>query len=239
MKMRVTLVTTMSAKGYQVYGRRMIESVAQKWPEDTSFHVFYEGPEPYSKGGTEPRETVWTSLDRDQDRAKFMASDHEDNPLDYRFRPKKYSNKVWAMTAAPRNDPVIFLDADTETKNRITPEILEHLLPPAGKIASYLARPYYRYTETGFLGFVPEAGPFLDELRRIYTSGEIFNLPEWHDCAAFDYARVRFERQGKRFHNLCPDAMGLEVFEQSPLACVIAHNKGPERKQRAYGDANV
>ncbi len=67
-------------------------------------------------------------------------------------------------------------------------------------------------------------------------SGELFKLKELHDSMAFDVMRRRFERAGYRFKNICPDATGLTVFQQSPLKDFISHHKGAVRKERAYGN---
>jgi hypothetical protein len=235
--MSVAVVTTFSPKGYEVYGRRFIESFALGWPEDVKLYVFHEGDKP--KDASE--RAAWFSLDDDMDRKRFMErhEDIEDRPGDYRFRVVRYSHKVWAQTSAPRDaQHLVWLDADCETLNHVTADLLGACLPPAGLTAAYLARPYARHTETGFISYNMNAcgSDFLDEFRRMYTSGDVVTLPEWHDCMVFDFVRRRFERAGHRFHNLCPDAVGLNVFEQSPLAKFIRHNKGPARKQKEYGD---
>jgi hypothetical protein len=229
--MKVSVVTTFSPEGYEVYGRRMIESF-KHWPDDVELYAFYEGEKPADASAR----AIWKPLDADMDRAVFIRIyGGKDDPHDYRFRPVRYSNKVWAYTSMPDDGHLIWLDADTETVREVTTDILKEWLPPDGCTASYLARPYYRHTETGFIGFAPGQKAFLKEIRRLYTSGELLFLPEWHDCAAFDRARKTFERKGFAFYNLCPGANTLEVFEHSPLAGIIEHNKGPRGKATAYG----
>jgi len=232
--MQLSVVTTFSPKGYEVYARKMIESFANYWPTNVKLYAYYEGEKPKDASDR----AIWMPLDEDKQRAAFLkehgarGETHED----YRYRVGRYSHKVWAQTATPYEEYLFWLDADTVTQNLITREVVNKLIPPDDKIASFLARPYHRHSETGFIGYGPKSRPFLEEMRRVYTSGEVFKLPEWHDCMVFDHVRKKFERQGMRFHNLCPDAVGLGVFEQSPLATVIRHNKGPERKERVYGD---
>jgi len=235
--MSVAVVTTFSPKGYEVYGRRFIDTFSAGWPDDVRLYVYFEGEKP--KDASE--RATWISLDEDMDRKRFMEKyeDIEDKPGDYRFRVVRYSHKVWAQTAAPRDTQYLcWLDADCETQNHVTGELLAACLPELGKLASFLDRPYARHTETGFIAYNMNAcaSDFLDEFRRMYVSGDVVTLPEWHDCAVFDHVRRKFQRAGHRFHNLCPGAMGLNVFEQSPLAKFIRHNKGPARKQKEYGD---
>jgi hypothetical protein len=226
-------VTTFSAQGYEVYGRTMIESFLEHWPEEVELWAFYERNKPRDASDR----VIWKSLQDDKEWQKFAREHHhKDDPADYKYRPVRYCHKVFSYTSVPNDSYVIWMDADIVTTQRVTHEMLDKVLPQE-EVASYLARPYYRHSETGFIAFAPHQEEFLAEVRRVYTSGELFYLPEWHDCAAFDHARRKFEKQGKEFYNLCPTARGLQVFEQSPLNAFLYHNKGPVRKSEAYGVA--
>lgn len=236
--MSYAVVTTFSRRGYDVYGKRMIESFAMYWPEDVPLHVYYEGEKPEDAS---PR-AIWHSLDEDKDRQAFMAKYKDEDLKDYRKCGVRYSHKVWAMTSAPRDvDNIIWLDADSETFAPVTEDRLKSVCADPGQVGSFLGRPYHRHSETGFLSFRMNncGGDFLDEFRKMYVLGEIYNLSEWHDCMVFDYVRRKLERAGHRFKNLCPNARGLGVFEQSPLKDFIRHNKGPDRKNTVYGDSMV
>lgn len=233
--MTFSVVTTFSPKGYEVYGSHMIETFAAFWPDDVKLHVYYEGDKPSDASDR----AEWHCLDYDRDRERFMAEHSDLNPKDYRQCPVRYSHKVFAMTGAPREtDHLIWLDSDCETFAPVKPLHLNEICAGLGKVGSYLGRPYARHSETGFLSFrMNNSGDdFLDEFRRVYTSGELFELPELHDCMAFDFLRRRYERSGHRFSNICKGAHGLRVFEQSPLKNFIQHHKGAVRKENTYGD---
>lgn len=229
------VVTTFSPEGYRVYGRRMIETFAKRWPADVPLYVYYEGDKP-----ADAPQAVWRSLDVDPDRAGFMTS-HKDAPFDgkhlnYGQWPVTYCHKVFAYTAAPRlTDYMIWLDGDTETFGPVTQDLLERIAPAHEQPASYLGRPWWRHSETGFICFNLRFPDFLDTVRSIYTSGRIDELTEQHDCAAFDDARRSWEWDGHRFRNLSSAGYGLEVFEQTELASVMRHNKGASGKMVAYG----
>ena len=230
----ISVVTTFSPRGYEVYGRRFLESFEKHWPDDVGLFVFHEGEKP--DDATE--RAIWRPLDADKDRARFMAEHKDPENGDYRTRAVMYSHKVWAMTSAPRgSDHLFWLDADSVTIAPVTNEILEQLCADPGQVGAYLARPYYRYTETGFLSFSMKAGggDFLDQFRKAYILGDVFNLSELHDCMVFDWVRRKFERAGYRWKNLCPTARSSNVFEQSPLKNIVTHNKGPVRKEKVYG----
>lgn len=234
--MSTAVVTTFSPKGYGVYGKRMIDSFAEHWPADVPLFVFYEGAKPEDAN---PR-AIWCQLDSDKDRAAFLAV-HKDEggpKIDYRFLVATYSHKVFAYTAVPHTgDWLIWLDGDIETFAPVTHDLLKHVQPD-GMLGSYLGRPWFRHSETGFLCFrLDDTGKaFLRDVRSVYTSGEVKKLPEWHDCMVFDRVRKLYERKGYRFLNLSKDCNGLAVFEQTVLGKVMRHNKGPAGKQKAYGD---
>lgn len=217
-----------------VYGRRLIEAFDKHWPQGVVLHVYHEGNRPELD-----RERVkWIPLDDDADRRDFMArfQDPKERIWDYTKGIVKYSHKVWAMSSVNTDaDALIWMDGDTETLQPITPEYLDSLLPK-NAIVSYLHRPYF-HTETGLVVFrLDEWGRnFLRDLRQVYISGVIAKLPAQHDCAAFDFMRNKYEDAEFKFHNLCPGAKGLAVFEQSPLKGYIAHNKGTGGRHRAYG----
>ena len=234
--MTYSVVTTFSPKGYEVYGRMMIESFGKHWPEDVPLYAYFEGDSP--PDGASERAT-WMPLDADQDRARFLESAPPDPAIrmNYKESARRFCHKVFAMTGAPRNvDHLMFIDADCVSFSNVTAKMLEMVSAGAGQVAAYLGRPQ-RHTETGFLSFQINSGggDFLDALRKVYTSGEIFKLKERHDCAAFDHVRGQLEKRGQKFKNLCPGAQGLGVFDQSPLRYFIRHNKGPNKRLKVYG----
>lgn len=237
--MKYSVVTTFSPRGYEVYGRRMLRTFTQWWPDDVDLYVFYEGERPSDATDR----AMWISLDKDQDRAEFIRTHNEpkqervSNWQDYYTQcVVTYCHKVFAMTSVPVEKGRLFwIDGDTETIDFVTHDYLASLLP-VGYICSFLDRPY-KHTETGFLGFNLNekwGRNFLRDLRRVYTSDDIMKLPEKHDCAAFDYVRAMYEEAAFKFYNLCPGAKGLDVFSQSPLHKVFRHNKGPRGKTQAY-----
>lgn len=228
------VVTTFSERGYNAYGRIFIDTFELFWPKDVALYVYYEGEKPQDAN----RRASWISLDADEDRRKFMAT-HTDIPEVYQQCPVRYSHKVFALTSAPRDaDYLMFLDGDCETFATVTPELLNEICPDPGQIGSYLGRPYFRHSETGFTAYRKNncADDFLNEFRRQYTSGDFSNLPELHDSMVYDYVRKKFERAGHRFKNICKDSSGLNVFPQSPLGKFIHHHKGAKKKERRYGD---
>jgi hypothetical protein len=231
---RIACVTTFSEAGYEVYGRTMLETFDQFWPEDIDLYVYYEGEKP--KDASE--RAIWYPLDQDRDRRRFMAI-HTDDPINYRRQPIKFCHKVFAVTSVPRQgiDWLIWLDGDIVTTAPVTHEFLSSIMPDV--TATYLGRRWWAHTEAGFLAYNLNKGGalLLDDMRRMYTSNQVMTLFQQHDCAVFDYCRQSFEHQGAKFLDLGEGFKGpsLDVMSYSVLKDVLRHNKGLARKLKAYG----
>jgi hypothetical protein len=86
---RVAVITTFSPRGYEVYGKRFIESFAKYWPDSpVRLFIYYEGVKPSDAVSW----ADWRSLDDDADRLKFMAQfqDPTDHVWDYTKGIVKY-----------------------------------------------------------------------------------------------------------------------------------------------------
>ncbi len=233
--MKIAVVTSFSQRGYEVYGRRMIETFDKYWPADIPLYVYYEGDKPEDAS----ERATWMPLDDDEDRARFMAK-HRDHPIDYRRQPVKFCHKVFAVTAAPRDaDWLIWLDGDVDTVAPVTHEFLAKVLSDG--VAVYMGRDWWIHTEAGFIAYrLNEHGrAFLDDLRSYYTLGTVLTLPQWHDCMAFDHLRRTYERAGHEFRDLGANyhGPGLDVMPHTALGAVMRHYKGPKQKRLAYGAA--
>jgi len=235
----ITVVTTFSRKGYEVYGQRMLDSFNKFWPKDIPLYVYYEGDEEYTDDEEELLKWYWTPLDDDEDRAAFMAR-HTDHPVDYRRQPIKFCHKVFAVTAAPREtDFLIWLDGDIETKAPVTHAFLDSVLPD-DCVATYMGREWWQHTESGFVAYncaTKSGREFLDDMRLWYTHDAVIDLPQQHDCMVFDGLRKIYEQRGHKFNDLGKDyrGEGLAVMPHTPLGTVMKHNKGNKQKREAYG----
>lgn len=239
--MKINVVTSFSPKGYETYGKHMLRSFNANWPQDVRLYVYHESNIP--TGDPEVLAAAWVNLDRDKDRAAFMAS-HEDGPHEgahaYKRWVVKFCHKIFAVTSAPRDcDWLIWMDGDIETKQPVTWEFLKGLLPQEGPLGVFLGRRWWSHTETGFWAIRMNGygQHFLDELREVYTSDRIMRFANLTDCAAFDYCVQIFEGRGQKFKDLGADHRGpdIDVMAKSVLAPYLWHNKGEFRKLKAYG----
>jgi len=237
---KINVVTTFSPLGYDTYGKHMLRSFNANWPKDVQLYVYHESSIPTD---AEAMSAIWVNLDRDQDRAAFMAS-HSDGPRDgphaYKKWPVKFCHKVFAVTSAPRDcDWMIWMDGDVRTMKPITWDFLHELLPKDEVLGVFLGRRWWSHTETGFWAIRMNGygKHFLDELRNDYTSDRIMTSTSQIDCAAFDYCLQIFEGRGQKFKDLGAHHKGpdIDVMAKSVLAPYLWHAKGEYRKLKEFG----
>jgi hypothetical protein len=187
------VVTTMNAKGWVETGRRMVESVIRHWPaECLPIVVYAEGFEPEAMDGLEVRQLPeWLGDFKATYGAIPAYTGIRNGSYDYRFDAVKFSHKVAALTdfLDRLDDGVgIWLDADTFTHALVTAEWLTNLFPEPAYIA-WLDR-YHSHPECGFVMFRASHAyhrNFVEAFRRLYISGEVFNLRETHDSFALQH----------------------------------------------------
>jgi len=134
---------------------------------------------------------------------------------------KRFCHKVFAqMLALEEHEQFFWLDADVELISTPPEELLEDIA--SRSFVSFLGRD--TYTETGVIGFNrehPEFREFLNRYKDCYVGNQIFNLPFWTDCHAFDYAR------NGGGYNMTPHGRGVDnVLENSVLGNYMVHHKG-------------
>lgn len=240
---RTTVVTSFHAKGYEEYGRRFIDSFERCWPGNYDLRIYAEDVAVQPSSG---RTSVTDLLRSVPALAEFRAR-HASNPAtrgmaggryNYRYDALKFANKSFAIAHAARTCRtrlLVWLDADTVTLKPVPADWIRAVLG-ADAFVAYLGR-LGQHTETGFLAFdlqAPNAAEFFDAFERIYTSDELFQLREWHDCEAFDAVRTTFAALGKiRSRNLSPPDTP-HPFVNSVLGEYLDHLKGPERKRLGY-----
>jgi len=249
--MKIVVCTSMSAKGYEEYGKRFWDSFVEFWPRPITLMVYTEDYDIL----TEKKRwwvyiinlnSVWDrSLKKytESDLKKFLSICPPDTS-DYRSCAAKFAHKVFAYTDPnrPGCDWWIWLDADTETFKPVDEEWIKQALPRIAftgfqddEICSYLGRKDWNASETGWLAFNTKlADPFLKRMREVYTSGEIFDHLEWCDGYIFDRVREEFEAEGHKFRNLSAEVPGMHPWPETMLGQRMKHYKGPLRKKGSH-----
>lgn len=245
--MTIAVLTTFPNSAYKVYGERMLQSYCANWPEEVGLLVKLDDdlllpdvnkilrPCDGAVGGHTLEQSAF--LERNKDR---------DDPNDYRKQACRFSHKVFALKSAAdfwRDEKkrtgkaecryLIWLDADVLTTRKVTIEDIQKCLPKEGDAVAYLGRKDWDHSECGWLAFDLENGgnTIINTAFSYYNRDEIFKFVQWHDSWVFDIIR----NQSCGWTNLTPDAKGMEVWPQSPMAAWSKHYKGPIAKQELAG----
>lgn len=235
------IVTCFHKKGYEKYGKRMLESAIENYDGDiVAYSEDFDDWIPdlqHEKVSFRPLQDVYgydAFMDycgRSQIFRGLTAFGY-----DYNHDAVKFSKKVFAQFDAFDLEPgkIIWVDADSIIKKPTQFDFF------AGKAVFHLGRDGF-YTESGVVGFDtehPDFKEFLKQYQRVYRKGIIFTLPRWHDCEALDWAIVESNIQT---HNLSADwkpGDDIDVLPTTVLGEYITHMKG-NKKWKSNDSANV
>jgi len=157
-------------------------------------------------------------------------------PTNYTKDAGTFCHKVFAMTnpvARKGADWVIWLGADVEIDRPITEDWLDKVL--RGEIVR-LGRKDMRASETEFLAFhvnndpFSNANRFLNALRYVYTSGDVFKWAEWTDAHVIGRMCTVMEGMGWSVWNLSKNISGLDVWPLTILGERMSHAKGNKKE---------
>jgi len=261
---RFAAVTTCNAAGYESYGRRMVGSFIDCWPQDVPLMLYHEDFEPAAPADRVDRRDL---LAASPALAAFKAR-HADNPRahglvkpwrrirwrgfsmpvplrsrksNYRWQAVRFAHKPFAIFHAARNtdaDVLFWVDADTRFFASVDRAELESLSPP-DTLLSCLRRP--KHSECGFVAYNlrhPGMVAFLADFERFYTEDRLFAEREFHDSYLFDRAREHAEAAGARVYDI-GEGIGWRahhVLINSRLGRYMDHMKG-HRKAAGYSSA--
>lgn len=240
-----TVVTTFHKKGYDVYGRRCIESFLKYWPSDVSLLVYAEGVDVDIR---DPRLTVINQTESVPRLHKFREL-YGDNPYangadpkgsgetnNFRWDAIRFANKVFAVTEAIErvkgvSDQLIWLDADTVTHTQFPKKIIDNLAPRGNQLAAYLNRK--SYPECGWVGYNlrhPAIDKFAAEFEDIYLSGRFLEMKESHDSFVFWQIVKEMERNREASFKYLGSSMASgHIFINSVLGGYLDHLKGDRK----------
>jgi len=244
--LQVTAFTTFNASGYNEYGKKMLESFADRIPADMRIICYTDGFMPdFWHQNIEYRDLNATSKMLPNFKRKFSQFEmargiirKQDGTLlyNYNYDAIKFCHKVFCITHALQNIETryaFWLDGDTLCKQPIPQGFFQSFLKN-GEYTCYLGR-NHMHSECGFVGYDtqhPQHKSFVQTYENIFNSGDIFALAAWHDCVAYDEMRKAFEKANLiKSNNIsahCADTM--HVFVNTPLGQYMDHLKGPQRK---------
>ena len=219
----IAVLTTFHKEGYDLYGKRFLESWCDKVDNKIALMVYAENCAPPVNEDhyfLYFSETELTKLNefkqrwKDDPKANGIPPDDikARRPRDWHKKFKwdavRFANKTYAVFEAARRwqkmrdgEWLCWLDADTYVHSPLTHEQLSELLP-ADKWLTYVGRGKGSQTwpECGFYGMNikhPTCQKFLEEFERYYDDANngIFTLEEWHDSFVFGHLLNKFKEQ--------------------------------------------
>lgn len=209
-------VTTFGPEGYTLYAKQML----QDWVEhcDIPLIAYVEEMDDYPDGVEIRRlEDVPNVL-------PFLRTTNQ--AVNYRFDVFKFCRKSFVQIQALRefDEPVFWFDADITIQSPF--KGLGKLID--GVFIAYMGRRKF-YPCTSFIGFNvhPHRARFADEYEAIYLTGDIYNLPEWHDAYVFDYVR---RTSGVSSRNIAQDTGAAGSSNVFDFVFPNAHHKKGNRK---------
>lgn len=239
--MKVKIITSLNTKLYYKYGEKMIQSFLSKWPENYELAIYYDDDHEMIFDHLNKVERIKTyNLNLYTPDLIDFINRHKDrpdqqNPLELHLGAVRFAYKTFSIihgTTKNDCDLAVWLDADVVTHTTIPENFIENLHPSNSHV-SYLGRAN-NYSECGFVIYNtqhPYHKEFMDVWRRMYTTDEVFKLPQWHDSYVFDCIRIALEKQYNIINNnLTPWGKDYDhVFINSMLGDYMDHLKGDRK----------
>jgi len=232
-------ITTFSQSGYELCGKKFLKSFKKNWPGNIIVYTEKE------LGISDDRimERDFFEIEPVKNFYQYIdlipkARGKTEQGYNYNFDLWKFSRKVFAQWDVLRSygDKVFWLDADTIIRKPVPEKFLEDLFNDKG-IVTFFREGWH--SETGLVGFDtqnPRFNDFLNLYIGFLKSGEVFNLPQWHDCALLDaavrHSKITTEnltagwKQKKKY-----TMRDLKVFQNSVIAPYIIHRKGKKKER--------
>lgn len=226
----------------------MIDTFEQFWPAEVDLVVCAENCRPRMQ---RPNTQVYDLLQLSSPLNSFVER-HRNNPLahglagpqevfdprkSFRWNAVRFAYKIYAISLVANYTSdgwLIWLDADTVTHSPVQLDDLQRLCREDAMI-TYLGRGERYHSECGWVAYnlnYPATRDFIQDLRSMYDSDKIFDLPEWHDSYVWDTVRRRYQPQHV-FYNLTTTMPGAgragHPFVNSELGRFMDHLKGARK----------
>lgn len=249
-------VTSFNKAGYNLYGKRMLESFLTNWDEQFKIMVYFEDLS-LDKSLREHPRIILRDINHVPDlilfknrHAKNLKAHgyyHNEHHKEFQYDAVRFSHKVFALydcfiSKVVPCKSMVWIDADTYTFGKVPPEFIEKVAPRNFWGSSgdgkqkygicYLGRTA-QHSECGFVAYNcthPMMHEFWDAFANLYKTDSLFALPEWHDSFLFDHVRKLFEIKGMVNLNLTPHMSKGHPFINCDLGMYMDHMKGSRKK---------
>jgi hypothetical protein len=224
-------ITSFGPDGYELYGKQFLQTYIKN--VTLPLVVYIEGPE-NTPNFEHPLITYRDLLSvngvaQALSITNFPAARGQvwgKKESNYKFNVNKFCRKSFAQIDAAGSHgqqggkSLYWLDADIVFTERFEPPALEQFF------MLYLGRPEW-HSCTSFIGWnlgYAGAARFFEEYWKLYITGTIFCLPEWHDCAALDFLRQETKVAAKNLAEGMPLKGPANVFDE--VFKTAHHKKG-------------
>ena len=232
--MSTKIITTFSIDGYELYGKKMVNTWLQYWPRDFELIVYTEGfslEEKSSRITEIDINVACPTLQNFKDRSKVVFKGSDKKIKRHVDKAIRWSHKVYAISHALNYDCnyLIFLDGDTYTKNAVSPTIAADLVKDHLFAVHFETIKGETHFETGLISFNlkhPQLPILKEELQKGYDNFKIYDLPKAWDGFWFAHLQTKF--------NL--DVLNLGghgVFSNPLIKNILAHDVGKEKFQNS------
>ena len=238
----------MNLKGYETYGCHMI-STYQDTGNENPLLIQSEDELPIKTDSLISfAKTGWKLSYAKNPHALGLVGKSGKTSINYRFQAVKFGMKVICMTHQllaipdifPGTDWALWIDADVVYKRKLDKEFFDAVTFDQA-LVTYIGRTGWDHSECGFMAFRvahPTVRHFLQRMNKIYTTGEVFRYPEWHDSYIFDVLRTgEFSGWQWAFKNIAEGIEDMHPWPHTILGKYMDHHKGPQAKQDFYGSS--
>lgn len=252
--MSSTIITSFSNTGYHEYGKRFIETFQKFWPTEVKLVVYHEGIKdlPFESYNLYKVPACFDFLTKHASdkvvKGQKQKPEHRwkaraiEAGYNFRFDAYKFCRKVFALNDARqkiKSGKMFWLDADVVTTSTVPTGLLNTLLGDSDELCRLYRGSDY-HSECGFVGYNLDkeiVHHFLQDFADLFTTGKVFQLPEWHDSWVFDYLVDQYS--GSMNVVNIPSSSKSHIFNFSMLGRYMDHLKGPERKAMGYSKERI
>jgi hypothetical protein len=204
-------VTTFHKQGYELYGKKMIQSFLKNWPKEINLYVYHQDVIPSERGenlilldleSSCPDLVKFKNKWKDDPNARGNVSDssayirlEKREKVGFKWDAIRFSHKVYAIFHCAKNcdaDVLFWMDADTICHSPIPFDFIQSMSSSTVDLG-FLGREN-KYSECGLYSMNLKSNvvqDFLKKFQWVYDNAEqgIFTFSEWHDSFVFDRVR--------------------------------------------------
>jgi len=240
-----TAISTLPLSKWAEFGEKFIPTFDKYWPENIKLKIYLEGGTelPISTSNRVEVLSMETELPEVFDFQKRNEYRHPGvNNLDvggpFRVQASKFCRKAYTILKELENSDtryVIYLDADIETLKKVPQGLLDTITANGTYVAALPRKTVdgIRHTEVGFVVWDTENvwnTEWCAHYRHCWDNDHLFQLHEWHDAIAWDYAtdKVRDRIQVLDLGGGV-NKRSSHPLNDGPLGKYFNHRKGPNK----------